>query len=124
MGVQIPNIYVIRKAPWREVAHYVALIPDPVVLNTRSQSIQSPYFEDLGVPVEKWDPDSQGVKRLEDLLALNKNVFIVENFWGGLTYWKDLKAYLSKKNYLINETNFGTGEAEQLMLIQLRQPKN
>lgn len=120
---QLSKVYQNTKAPWREVAQYISHIPNSVVLNTRSQSIQSPYFENRNIEVEKWIPDQLGIVHLETLLQeKHLNVFIIENFWGGFTYWEELKSYLLQQHYIINENNFSIGESEPLILIQIRKP--
>jgi uncharacterized membrane protein len=116
----LPEVYKNKKAPWRSVAQYISNIPRSVVLTTRSQSIQSPYFERFSIPVRKWIPNENGLQFIEQLLSENKNVFIVDNFWGGLTYWNENKSRLSKLGYKLNEQIFKLDDSEPIYAMQIR----
>jgi len=114
------DIYKYKKAPWRNVAQYIYHIRNPIVLTTRSQTIQTPYFERYLIPVRKWTPDELGLQEITDLVEAQNNVFIVENYWGGLLYWENVKALMTQKSYKINEQIFKVGESEELYLMQIR----
>lgn len=116
----LPEVFENRKAPWRDVANYISHIPNQMVLTTRSQSIQTPYFQKHLIPVRKWQFDQNGLQEIFALVESGQNVFIVENYWGGLTYWEDLKAELTQKGYKINEQTFQLEQSEALYTMQIR----
>jgi hypothetical protein len=119
-GQGLKYVYLPHKAPWREVAATVSQFPKSYVLTTRTESIKTPYFERIGVEVEKVTPDEKLDNRISELLAKSKNVWIIETYWTGLTYFKELKTRLEKNGLSAKEYTVKNDYSEPVFVMLVR----
>lgn len=115
----ISQAYLELKAPWRDAAKVVAQHKDSVVFTSRSIAIEVPYFERIGVKVEKWDQKTNGAETIQEKLKLVKNVWLVENYWGGKDYMAALKPELKKLKLDVAEFILQTDVSDPILIMQI-----
>ncbi len=124
--VYFPEVYQIKKAPWRRLAEIVRDKAPTHILTTRTVAIGTPYFERIGVGVEAWDPStSDGLARLGQLVGKHGKIWIIESFWAGRNYLPPLGQRLRILDYEVSEVSLKTDHSRPIlaMLIQKKAKK-
>lgn len=114
----LSKVYLQTKAPWREVAQFIGQYTNSVVLTTRTNAIRTPYFERINADVEKWQPNEEGLRRILQHLDQGKSVWLIENYWGGLTYLNQLKANLEEMGIHSEEKIHKIENSEPLLTLR------
>lgn len=117
-AVSFNELYAIKKAPWREVAQIVAAYPDSLVLTTKTDAVQTPYFVNAGVRLRRWDWRNH--QELLDEVKRNKHVWIVDNYWSFTNYYSKVLPEISA-HVVPHEQTVQTGKQEPLFVVRFEQ---
>lgn len=93
-AVVLPQAMTAPKARWREAMVSIAESPNPVVFTTRTLMMRTPYLRDRHIEVRPWVPGQDGLMTVQSALREGHRVWLLENFWGQVTYWQDLEERL------------------------------
>ncbi|MFN7453953.1 MAG: hypothetical protein ACK5RO_04765, partial [Pseudobdellovibrionaceae bacterium] len=123
-SASVPKVYALAKSPWREVAHFIAQSPHPKVLTTRTLSIRSPYYDLKNVPVEKLNTQSPAaIEQILSALETYDRVWIVEIYFGSLTYWDSLKIDIINTGLELEQRSFELPGAETIYTLEIKKAK-
>jgi uncharacterized membrane protein len=123
IGLRAPVIYNNNKTPWRRAAQLIWQTPDSVVYTTRTLAIRSPYFESRKIPVLRLEPAPEDLRQINQSLDEGKQVWIVENYFGALTYFNDLRNSLLREYLQVDDFTLTDGENQDPVLVyHVRRP--
>ena len=116
--------YMNRPVPlWRHGLKAVVIQNPKFLWTTRSIEIADPYLEGSSVEIRQFQGQPSDVFLIADSARQGRTA-IIDNFWGGLLYWQDLKAKLIDLGYKVSdqEINGNTLEPLRLMIIENSAP--
>jgi hypothetical protein len=109
------------RAKWQAAANYIFMQPNNIVFTTRTIAIQSPYFEDRKIPVQKWQPDPSGLRLVAEEARAGKHVWVIDNYWGSISYIDILLQKLTAdKDLDVERKDFTDDNAEPLILVHIK----
>jgi len=109
----------ITKAPWREAGQVIQKNGGGVVFTTRTLAIQTPYLTSASAEAVKLDKESSFFGQVSSR-ADREDVWILENYWGGLTYLEPLKQELKNHQFVLEDFSLAGPEGESLTLLRVR----
>ncbi|MCE3011227.1 MAG: hypothetical protein LW875_11515 [Proteobacteria bacterium] len=120
----LPSYYALAKSPWREVAAFIGQTPRPLVLTTRTLSIASPYYDLQSIPVQRLRPGHpEAIQQILAALETYERVWIVEIYFGSLTYWDSLKTELIQAQLQFQQRSFELAGAETIYTLEIKKQK-
>ena len=114
--------YLPHKAPWREVAATIGQYTESTVFTTRTESIKTPYFERLGINVEKLENRSQMTEKVKEALAHFRNVWVIETYLAGITYFSTIKSEFEKAGLSTKEFTVKNDYSEPIFVMLIQNP--
>ncbi len=121
-----PNVlqtYSVNKAPWRTLLQEVAKTERPVVFTTRTLAIQYPYLKIHDIPAHKLENTEDGYQNMLKELSKFKTLWIVENYFGGLTYLSNLKERMTSEGFKVEEVTRKDLNSEPLFALKISTPE-
>jgi len=109
--------YEASRPPWREVSELIAQSQNPVVFTTRTLSLRSPYFSSKSISVMSWP--STNIQNIKQQIIKGQSVWFVENYWGQLTYWEQLKQVAREEGLILEEKVFSLIEKDPIYTLRL-----
>jgi hypothetical protein len=116
--------YTPRKAPWREAAQLISQSPESIVLTTRTQAVRTPYFENLGIPLERRYFAQEGVDAILEKLKAFETVWIVDNFYGAQAYQEKLRSLVAEKKLRVTDYSMKSEISEPLIILRIENPES
>lgn len=112
--------YTVTKAPWRQVSEKIrAENPDTVIYTTRTLAIRAPYFETYQIPVKRLETKLGLDSQLKEDLDRYSTVWILENFFGGLTYLDQLQLTLQAEGYESKKEAISVDSSEPIFVLKI-----
>jgi hypothetical protein len=123
IALHLPDTYKNTKAPWRQAAQMIWLTPDSVVYTTRTLAMRSPYYESHNIPLIRLEADKKGLQQINKSLDEGKQVWIVENYFGAMTYFQQLKSDLSQELLQLEDFTLTDGPfSEPVLILHVQKP--
>jgi hypothetical protein len=117
--VSIPKAYLQIKSPWRDAARIVSQYPNSYGLTSRTKSLQSPYFDDIHVNIDKLDFKTPPSTIIKDKLEIFDNVWIIENYYGGTQYLEPLKNKMESLGFKTEKYSVATELSEPVLMLRV-----
>jgi hypothetical protein len=114
---KLGEVYAPSRPPWREVALEIGKSKDPVVFTTRTLSLRSPYFSSQNISVLSWP--SLDMVKIKRTLEKGQTVWFVENYWGQVTYWDELKAAVQTEGLALEQNVFNLIEKDPIYVLKI-----
>ncbi|MCC6277608.1 MAG: hypothetical protein IT289_06820 [Oligoflexia bacterium] len=120
---ELRRVYERAHSPWRDVANFLSDYKKNYILTTRGESIRSPYFDKIMIPVESWQPNQNGFSRIGELLKSYNNVWVLDTYWGSISYLSILEETLRFEKIPHYVRKFEIPGAEPLILVRIGSDK-
>jgi hypothetical protein len=117
-GFSFSKNYETTKAPWREAAQIIHENGGGKVFTTRTLAIQTPYLTQAHAEAVKLESSSSFLLQISQQAELEA-VWILDNYWGGISYIEPLKQDLQSQGYLLKDFSLQGGSGDSLTLWQV-----
>lgn len=115
----LPKAYQNRKSAYRDAFKLILEDPNTFVFTSRSLAFKTPYLEDNGILVEKFDNTETTFQYLIERLNKHGLVWFLDTPIGSLSYFAPLKKKLIDNSLQFEEFILEKENAEPLLLLKV-----
>lgn len=110
-AIYLPEVYAIKKAPWKDVAAYIGENPGPVY-TTRTLALETPYFSSRKIPVLRY-------VNVASLPLKKEPVYIVETYFQGITSFPVIQEQLHQSGVQSEMLQFERNGSDIVLVLRI-----
>lgn len=118
-AVASTKVYEIQTPPWKDAINYIAHGRQGPVFTSRTLALRI-YGDRRDLKIYPFDGSEASAKIIFENIDSFGSVWLIDNYWGSISYWASIKAEATKRGHLIHELSFGRANQNPILVMELR----